>query len=159
MNLQAEFSRQLDSLLQAGQRQKRVEVTWNTDVIKMALVELDSIGCAFTEIEYSGTHLESLSPPQLRRLGRRLAEKVNYLMEPIRAIEFDLEESTLQLRSERPQQHDSGRRYYEILARPASLHLCRYEKATGMKRQRVPAQLTREVLLRLVGDLESISKS
>jgi len=159
MNLQAEFSRVLDSLLQAGERQKRVEVTCDADVIKISLVELDSIGCAFTELEYWGTHLESLSPQQLRRLGKRFAEKVNYLMEPIRAIEFDLEESTLQLRSVRPQQHHSGRRYYEILARPSALHLCRYEKTAGQKRQRVPAQLTREVLVRLVGDLESISKN
>lgn len=159
MSIQRELASKLDELAKQPDRNTTLSLQWDQDAVRLEVVEVNDIGCAFTALEYQSPVLESLDAQQLRCLGKKLAEQVNYLMEPIRVIEVDVEESTLQLRSKRPETRESSRRYYEILARPRALHLCRYEKSNGQKRQRVPAQLTREVLARLIGDFETVAKN
>jgi hypothetical protein len=59
----------------------------------------------------------------------------------------------MQLRSNPPQRDDDGRTYYELLVRRGGeISLCRYRNENGAGRQAIPATVTCEVLLRLVGD-------
>ena len=59
----------------------------------------------------------------------------------------------VQLRSNPPQRDDDGRSYYELLVRRGGeIALARYRKENGNARQQIAATVTREVLLRLVGD-------
>jgi hypothetical protein len=59
----------------------------------------------------------------------------------------------VQLRSNPPQRDDDGRSYYElIVARGGHIALKRYRKGNGNARQPITATVTREVLMRLVGD-------
>jgi hypothetical protein len=74
-------------------------------------------------------------------------------MEPISPIELDAAACVVQLRSTPPQKDDDGRSYYELMVRRGGeISLRRFRKEPGMSRQPIAANMTREVLLRLVGD-------
>jgi hypothetical protein len=75
-------------------------------------------------------------------------------MEPIAPIEIDEAACVMQLRSNPPQRDDDGRSYYELLVRRGGeITLARYRKENGAGgRRQIAANVTREVLLRLVGD-------
>jgi hypothetical protein len=60
----------------------------------------------------------------------------------------------VQLRSDPPQQEPERTSYYELLlSRSGELSVVRYARDAGQTRQPIPAQVTREVLIRLAGDL------
>ena len=74
-------------------------------------------------------------------------------MEPIARSRSTPQACIVQLRSNPPQRDDDGRSYYELLVRRGGeIALARYRKENGNARQPIPATVTREVLLRLVGD-------
>jgi hypothetical protein len=74
-------------------------------------------------------------------------------MEPISPIEIDADACVVQLRSNPPQRDDDGRSYYELLVRRGGdIALTRFRKENGDARRPITATVTREVLLRLVGD-------
>ena len=56
------------------------------------------------------------------------------------------------MRSNPPKKDEQGTSYYELLVRREGLSLCRWNKQTGDVRVQLPANVTREVLLRLIGD-------
>ena len=65
----------------------------------------------------------------------------------------------MQLRSSPPQRDDDGRSYYELIVRRGGeITLARFRKENGSPRQSVVTTLTREVLLRLVGDFCAVLK-
>jgi hypothetical protein len=60
------------------------------------------------------------------------------------------------MRSLPPSKDADGITYYELLVSPAGeLRLARYNRPAGSSRQIIPAQVTREVLLRLVADFSA----
>jgi hypothetical protein len=80
------------------------------------------------------------------------------LLEPISPIETDAHGCVVQLRSNPPQKEADRTSYYELLvSRDGWLSLARYSRASGQKREVIPAQVTREVLLRLVGDFAAVA--
>ena len=82
-----------------------------------------------------------------------MADRLTYLMEPIAPIELDAGECIVQLRSNPPQRDDDGRSYFELIVRRGGeIALVRYRKENAGARRQIPATVTREVLLRLVGD-------
>ena len=90
---------------------------------------------------------------QLKKVADALSKRLTYLLEPISPIEVDADQCVVQLRSNPPQRDDNGTQYYELLVRRGGeLSLRRYQKQSGGVRQGVPAQVTREVFLRLIGD-------
>lgn len=120
------------------------------------LEALDSIACAFTNLSVSSNVLAGATPSQLKQLADHLSRQLTYLLEPISPIEADDEQCVVQLRSNPPQRDSAHTSYYELLVRRGGdIHLCRYAKQTGQPRQVIPANLTREVLLRLVGDFSA----
>lgn len=121
--------------------------------LKVSLVAVDSIGCSFELMELECPQLQHRSAVELQKLADELASRITYLLEPIRTVEVDAENATIQMRSERPHASEDGKSYYELLARPGSLRLCRYLKQPGAVRERTPAHVTQEVVLRLVSDL------
>jgi hypothetical protein len=90
-------------------------------------------------------------------MAKDLSARLTYLMEPIRPIEIDADACVAQLRSSPPQRDDDGRSYYELtVRRGGEIALVRYRKEPGAVRQQIPANVTREVLLRLVDDFEAV---
>jgi hypothetical protein len=114
---------------------------------------LDRLGCAVTMLSVSSPALAAASLDRLESIGQALAARLTYLLEPIAVIESDADEQTVQMRSYPPQRQDRQSHYYELLAGRGRLELRRYVKDPNHPRHRVSAHLTREVLLRLAGDL------
>lgn len=117
------------------------------------ITQRDSLAVSFNDLRLTTAELASAAPADLERLGKVLADRLTYLMEPIAPIEIDAEACIVQLRSNPPQRDDDGRSYYElIVARGGHIALKRYRKDNGNARQPIAATVTREVLLRLVAD-------
>jgi hypothetical protein len=117
------------------------------------VVERNSLAVSFSQLRLATTELSSASAADLEGIGKSLAERLTYLMEPISPIELDADGCVLQLRSSPPQRDDDGRSYYELLVRRGGeIALTRYRKENGSARQPISATVTREVLSRLVSD-------
>src|SRR5690606_42816 len=121
------------------------------------LAALEQMGCAFTRLTVSSDVLADASPQRLKDLGEVLSKRLHYLLEPISPIEFDAEQCVVQPRYNPPQRDEAGSSYYELLVRRGGdISLCRYLKHKGQPREVAAAQVTREVLLRLVGDFSAV---
>ncbi|HVX11850.1 MAG TPA: hypothetical protein VHC22_11765 [Pirellulales bacterium] len=127
--------------------------------LESELTTLDRVGCEFTRFVLHADHLSAATIDQLKRVSETLASRLTYLLEPIRPIEQDAEGCVIQMRSVPPQREADVTSYYEVLVRRGGeLSLCRWAKAPGDVRQPLPAQVTREVFLRLVGDFSAAAR-
>ncbi|REJ68104.1 MAG: hypothetical protein DWQ31_09425 [Planctomycetota bacterium] len=118
------------------------------------LSALGSLGCAFEHLTVESSKLADATGERVQEIGAALSKQLTYLLEPIAVIEADAEEGMVQLRSEPPHRVEDSRSYYELLVRRGGeLRLQRFCKTNGVARRAVPASVTREVFLRLVGDL------
>jgi hypothetical protein len=125
-------------------------------ILTCELAALDTLACSFTRLTLAVDRLAGASEDALRKMANDLTKRVNYLLEPIAPIEVDPEQCVIQLRSNPPQRDEHRSSYYELLVRRGGeISLCRYTKDRGAPRQVAPANVTREVLLRLVGDFEA----
>lgn len=125
--------------------------------VSCRLEALDSLGCSFSSLVCQTEALADASLEKLRTVSQQLATRLNYLMEPIALMECDDGTMTVQLRSQPPQVDEDGASYYELLVRRGSIALCRWQARSPEPRQAIPAQVTRQVLLRLVGDFAAVS--
>ena len=151
MNLQSKFEHELTKL--GSGAATTVAVEDSPRHLSCDIVERNPLAVSFNRLALATSELASAGPAELERIGKALSERLTYLMEPIAPIEFDKDACVVQLRSNPPQRGDDGRSYYELLVRRGGeIALVRYRKENGNARQRIPATVTREVLLRLVGD-------
>jgi hypothetical protein len=151
MNLQQQFEHELANIGSGGAAMVAVEVQPRT--LTCDIAERNSLAVSFSILRLATAELVSADAARLERIGKVLAAKLTYLMEPISPIEFDAQGCVVQLRSNPPQRDDDGRSYYELLIRRGGeIALSRYRKENGNARQPITATVTREVLLRLVGD-------
>jgi hypothetical protein len=139
-------------LFQQGEATVAVEHDGNQ--LTCVLTALDSLACAFTSISLRSDRLAGASIERLKTVAGNLAKRLTYLLEPISPIETDIDRCIVQMRSLPPKQQSDQVDYYELLvARSGELALARYSRAKGGQRMAIPAQVTREVLLRLSADL------
>ncbi|HUY87169.1 MAG TPA: hypothetical protein VMV10_00390 [Pirellulales bacterium] len=120
------------------------------------LTALDTLGCAFERFALHSEALAGAAIDRLRSVSKDLSARLTYLLEPIAPIEIDAEQCVVQLRSNPPQRDEQSTSYYELLVRKGGeLSLRRWKKEPGDVRRPLSAQVTREVLLRLVGDFSA----
>lgn len=135
-------------------------LAWADARLDCKLTALDSLGCEFLELSVQDDRLAQATLPDLQRISERLAQRLTYLLEPIRPIEADLEQCVVQMRSVPPERDDGITRYYELLVRRGTgLKLVRFGAAPSAARRVIPAQVTREVFLRLADDLANASRA
>jgi hypothetical protein len=131
----------------------RLQCEANGQRLQAEIVALDTLACAFN---YLGVELDSLAAAPvttLKQVAEQLSKRLTYLLEPITAVEIDANQCAIQLRSNPPQKDDNGACYYELLVKKGGLvSLSRYKKEPREVRRLIPAQVTREVFLRLVDD-------
>jgi hypothetical protein len=155
MSLALQFDQELKQLGSGGGA--TVTTAVGSRQLSCEVIERNSLAVAFSKLRLATTELANATSPDLEHISNALANRLTYLMEPIRPIELDADACVVQLRSNPPQQDDDGRSYYELLVRRGGeIALVRYRKEAGMPRQQIPATVTREVLLRLVGDFEGV---
>ena len=125
--------------------------------VRCALDEVTSLAVNVGSLVLETSELATATIHELEEMSRDLSGRVNYLLEPIGPIEADADTCTVQMRSMPPHKDDDGRSYYELLVRRGGeLSLRRYRKEPGQPRTAIPATLTREVLVRLIGDFGAV---
>lgn len=155
MNAKQTFERELTSLGAGGAA--TVEIDAGQRHVQCDITERNSLAVTFTRLSLATSELANADANRLERLGKALAARLTYLMEPISPIEHDAAACVVQLRSNPPQRDDDGRSYYEMLVRRGGeIALARYRKENGGTRQPIAATVTREVLLRLVADFSAV---
>lgn len=155
MNLQAQFQQELKKLGSGGGATVAVES--QPRKLTCEIVERNSLAVSFNRLRLATAELANKSAADLERIGKALSERLTYLMEPIAPIEIDAAECVVQLRSNPPQKNDDGRTYFELIVRRGGeITLTRFRKEPSSSRQQVTATVTREVLLRLVGDFSAV---
>lgn len=118
----------------------------------------ETLACSFTRFELTNSAWAAVPIDKLKRIAEGLAQKLTYLLEPIRPIETDAEQCIVQMRSSPPRKDEDRSSYYELnVRRGGVLSLCRYEKQPGEVRYAVPIHLTREVFRRLVEDFAAVA--
>jgi hypothetical protein len=155
MNLNKKIAAALDENTKAYVLPCTVTVEEIPFRLTLHLTALDTVGLAFSGMEFASSNRTEWSSQALKDWAERLAKRVTYLMEPLKVIEIDAGGSEVQVRSQSPTPRDELRSYYEMrLFRNGTLRLERfaYDGSTRTRRQ-VPCQLTREVLERMADDL------
>jgi hypothetical protein len=150
--IDGEFAR-IASLEELGSATPHLVVQLEGGRLECDLTALDTIGCAFERFEYRTDKLADASVEQLQQLGRSLAARLKYLLEPIRPVEIDAAAGVVQMRSRPPDKDEGGTSYYELMARRGGgLCLRRYRHPSRRPRSVAPAHVTREVFHRLAAD-------
>lgn len=151
MTLQRQFETELTQLGNGGAA--TVAVSDSPRQLTCDVVERNALAVSFNQLRLATIELASADAAKLERIGKALAARLTYLMEPIAPIEIDAAACVVQLRSNPPQHDDDGRSYYELMVRRGGeIALARYRKENGGARQQIRTTVTREILLRLVGD-------
>lgn len=156
MTLAQQITQRLDELAAARSDSTEQLLTASSPAGKLTcrVSAVDSLACAFLSLSLSSPRLANATVDQLKQLCGKLADRLNYLMEPVGVLEADEESCTVQMRSRAPRENEQGRSYYELLARRGGeILLQRYRKAEGRPRQVTPASLTREVFVHLCEDI------
>jgi hypothetical protein len=155
MSLSKKIAAALDENTKAYVLPCTVTVEDSPSRLTLNLTALDTVGLAFSTMEYANTSRTEWSSDALKQWGDRLSKKVTYLMEPLKVVEVHDQGGEVQMRSQSPTPRDQERAYYEMrLFRQGTLRMERfvYDDTTRQRRQ-VPCQLTRETLERLADDI------
>ncbi len=155
MSLSKKIAAALDENTKAYVLPCTVTVEDSPDRLTLHLTALDTVGVAFTALEFAATNRTSWTSEALKSWGDRLSARVTYLMEPLKVLEIDAGGGEVQIRSQNPTPRTEQRGYYEMrLFRNGSLRMERFvfDEATRQRRQ-TPCQLTLEVLERLADDI------
>jgi hypothetical protein len=152
MSIQPDIDRELKRISAVSGR-GLLQVDCEIGRIEADLVAVDAIGCSFQTLGLSTSKLSGAELEQLKDISQKLTEKLTYLLEPIGLVEADADRCSIQLRSSPPKKGEDETSYYELMVRRGGdITLSRYSKKSGQLRQIVPANVTREVLVRLADD-------
>jgi hypothetical protein len=155
MSLSKKIAAALDENTKAYVLPCTVTVEDAPNKLTLHLTALDTVGLAFTALEFTTASRPEWSSDALKNWGNRLAGRVTYLMEPLQVLEIDAQGGELQIRSQSPTPRDEQKGYYEVrLFRNGSLRMERFVfDGASRKRCQTACQLTREVLERLSDDI------
>jgi hypothetical protein len=155
MSLSKKIADALDENTKAYVLPCTVTVEDSPNRLTLDLTALDSVGLAFSTMEFANSSRTEFSSDALKEWGDRLAKRVTYLMEPLKVLEVNDQGGEVQLRSQSPTPRADQRAYYEMrLFRNGKLRMERFafDESTRQRRP-VTCQLTRETLERLADDI------
>jgi hypothetical protein len=156
MSLKEQLRASLSGLVPFAHGSQALDVTDGNQQLRVEIVSLDRLACAFDRIILSAAQLKGANVDRLKQVAEKLSGSLTYLLEPISPIEIDAHGCTVQMRSNPPQKESDRTTYYELLVQDSGeLSLCRYTRTAGGTRERTAAEVTREVLLRLAGDMSA----
>ena len=123
----------------------------------LTLSAIDMLSCSLRSIRADVPSVASAGSTQLKDWADALSSRLTYLLEDIGPVEFDANAGQALLRSTKPSDDGTTKRYYELIlsaTQDGSFEFARYESVTGQPgRNPVDMQLTREVVSRLLKDL------
>jgi len=158
MTLKENLQQALASMSPFSSGEQSIDISDSTQRLECQLVALGTLGCEFSRLALHSQRVAAMSTDELQTLAGELSAKLTYLLEPISPIETDAHGCIVQMRSNPPQKDSDRTSYYELLvSRSGVLSLSRYSRAAGQPREVIPAQVTREVLARLVDDFSRVA--
>jgi hypothetical protein len=153
MTLKEQVRTTLDGLTPLAHGRQLVEAKEGGQHLAIELAALDRVGCAFDRLQLTSDQLAGAGIDRLKQVADALSQKLTYLLEPISPIEIDAHGCTVQLRSNPPSKDGDATAYYELLVEhTGSISLRRYSRQQKSQRTPIAAEVTRQVLLRLVED-------
>jgi hypothetical protein len=159
MNLDEQLEQTLAGWPLFQQGEATVTVRAGGAELTCVLAALDSLACAFLSLTLRADRLSGAGIDKLAKVAADLSKRLTYLLEPISPIETDIDHCTVQMRSTPPKKTADQTDYYELLvARSGEISLARYSRPKARQRTSIAAQVTREVLVRLVGDFEAATR-
>ena len=113
-------------------------------------VETDRVGLQAGRLRFERDEPSAAAP---RTVGRRLAERVTYLLDPLEVVEAEEDRALVRSRplTGTAAEHD----YYDLWVTPDSLSVARFHGKAGQARESRPLSLTWEQVERLAADVES----
>ena len=102
MSLSKKIAAALDENTKAYVLPCTVVVEASPNRLTLNLTALDTVGLAFSTMEYASTSKTEWSSDALKQWGDRLSKKVTYLMEPLKVLEVHDQEGEVQMRSQSP---------------------------------------------------------
>jgi hypothetical protein len=155
MSLSKKIAAALDENTKAYVLPCTVTIEDSPNRLTLHLSSLDTVGLAFSTMEYANTSRTELSSDALKEWADRLTKRVTYLMEPLKVVEVDDKGGEVQVRSQSPTPRADERGYYEMrLFRQGNLRMERFVFDAGARQRRpTDCRLTREVLERLADDI------
>jgi len=126
-------------------------------VLAVEFQSVETVSSLLLSLTLDAPALQNAIGDQLQKAAEDLCVKVTYLLENIGLLEIDPLVGQVLVRSTTPTTKNGTTEYYEVLLRTETgrISLERWSwSAAQPTRQRIPLQLTHEVLLRFVDDLE-----
>ena len=158
MNLSEEVKRIVGGWQPFSGTSRLLTASVNGQSLECELLALDSLACAFVRFNLQSAALAGAAMDKLKKVADDLSRRLTYLLEPISPLEIDALGCLVQLRSSPPAKDADGTSYYELLVKhTGDVSLCRFNRPPGAPRNAIPAQVTREVLLRLVADFSAVA--
>lgn len=158
MTLTPDVSQELDQL-----RGQTLPQTARFTGDKQLLIDLDltaveQLSCSLSALRLTPPANANLDMATLEDWAKDLSGRLTYLLENVSPIEIDPTSQQILVRSSQPSQQGKKKEYYEMLLSvdpQGCLTLGRYQ-ISGNQSNRTPVDLvfTREVLVRLMNDLE-----
>jgi hypothetical protein len=155
MSLSKKIAAALDENTRAYVMPCTVTVEESPHRVTLHLTALDTVGVAFSSLEFATSSRAEWTSESLNEWGNRLAGRITYLMEPLKVLEIDAGGGEVQIRSQSPTARNAERGYYEMrLFRQGLLRMKRFAfDETTRQRRESPCHLTREVLERMADDI------
>ena len=127
--------------------------------VRIHVAAADRLGCALSSLRIGLREPDRLDSDTLTAWGKRIAQRLRYLLEDIETVELDSQEGRLLLRSSPPERKQDATLYYELLLDATGtldLNRWRFQHET---RSRTAQRLnfTREVAEKLVDDLVAVA--
>ncbi|QDU82368.1 hypothetical protein Pla110_41230 [Polystyrenella longa] len=126
--------------------------------IDLDLTAVEQLSSSLSALRLTPPSTANLSLATLEDWAKDLSQRLTYLLENVSPIEIDPASQKILVRSSQPSQQGKTKEYYEMLLSvdpQGCLSLGRYQiSGTQANRQPVDLVFTREVLIRLMNDLE-----
>ncbi len=130
-------------------------------LLQLKFKDIDKYGIVLDYIS-----IQKLSPildveeinKRLEQQAEAIQQRITYLLEDFKLIEFDRMSKRAQLRSYPPYKKENSKYFYEIvLDEGVKIHFQRYQYSMDEKRyEKITSQLTLEIFARLIDDLVKI---
>ena len=106
MSLSKKIAAALDENTKAYVLPCTVTVEDSPSRLTLNLTALDTVGLAFSTMEFANTSRTEWSSDALKEWGDRLSKRVTYLMEPLKVLEVNDQGGEVQMRSQSPTPRD-----------------------------------------------------
>jgi hypothetical protein len=142
----------------AGSVQRLEAAEPGVGAVRCDVIAADRCGCALVELECRSP-VQRVAANDLASFADRLSQRVNYLMEPLRFVEFDPKAGALVM-SATPRRKGDSVGYYQFHSTPngvTTLHRVEFQPGSS-KRTNASFALTHDQLEQLVEDLVDLQR-